>query len=85
MVLSRESTAARMSRIAKSVLFDTPLLTLDEMIAKIDAVSAEDVAELAARALRAREALGRRDRPERGPLPEGARAGERVARRGLAA
>ena len=47
MVLSSESTAARMSRIAKSVLFDTPLLSLDEMIAKIDAVTAEDVAELA--------------------------------------
>jgi predicted Zn-dependent peptidase len=47
MVLSSESTAARMSRIAKSVLFDTPLLSLDEMIARIDAVSADDVAELA--------------------------------------
>ncbi len=47
MVLSSESTAARMSRIAKSVLFETPLLSLDEMIAKIDAVSGGDVAELA--------------------------------------
>jgi predicted Zn-dependent peptidase len=47
MVLSSESTAARMGRIAKAVLFGTPLLTLDEMLARVDAVSADDVAELA--------------------------------------
>jgi predicted Zn-dependent peptidase len=47
MVLSSESTAARMARIGKSVLFDTDILTLDEMIAKVDAVSTQDVAELA--------------------------------------
>ncbi|MDP9188019.1 MAG: insulinase family protein, partial [Actinomycetota bacterium] len=47
MVLSSESTAARMARIGKSVLFDTEVLTLDEMIARVDAVSLGDVAELA--------------------------------------
>jgi predicted Zn-dependent peptidase len=47
MVLSSESTAARMSRIGKSTLFGTELLTLDEMIARVDAVTAADVAELA--------------------------------------
>ena len=47
MVLSSESTAARMSRIGKSVLFGTELLTLDEMIARVDAVGLDDVAELA--------------------------------------
>ena len=47
MVLSAESTAARMGRIGKSVLFDTPLLTLDELIERVDAVTREDVAELA--------------------------------------
>jgi predicted Zn-dependent peptidase len=47
MVLSSESTAARMGRIAKAVLFGTPLLTLDEMLARVDAVGADDVAELA--------------------------------------
>jgi predicted Zn-dependent peptidase len=47
MVLSSESTAARMGRIGKSVLFDTPLLTLDELIERVDAISSEDVAELA--------------------------------------
>jgi predicted Zn-dependent peptidase len=47
MVLSAESTAARMGRIGKAVLFDTPLLTLDELLERIDAVTAEDGAELA--------------------------------------
>jgi predicted Zn-dependent peptidase len=47
MVLSSESTAARMGRIGKAVLFDTPLLTLDELLEKIDAVTGHEVAELA--------------------------------------
>lgn len=47
MVLSSESTAARMARIGKAVLFDTPLLTLDEILEQVDAVSDDDVAELA--------------------------------------
>ena len=47
MVLSSESTSARMSRIGKALLFDSELLTLDEMLAKADAVTAADVAELA--------------------------------------
>ncbi len=47
MVLSSESTAARMARIGKSVLFDTDVLTLDEMIAKVDGVDSDAVMELA--------------------------------------
>jgi predicted Zn-dependent peptidase len=47
MVLSSESTAARMGRIGKALLFDTPLLTLDELLERIDAVSRDEVAELA--------------------------------------
>jgi predicted Zn-dependent peptidase len=47
MVLSSESTAARMGRIGKAVLFDMPLLTLDELLEKIDAVSEDEVMELA--------------------------------------
>jgi predicted Zn-dependent peptidase len=47
MVLSSESTAARMGRIGKAVLFDMPVLTLDELIEKVDGVSGEQVAELA--------------------------------------
>jgi predicted Zn-dependent peptidase len=47
MVLSSESTAARMGRIGKALLFDMPLLTLDELLEKIDAVTGDEVAELA--------------------------------------
>jgi predicted Zn-dependent peptidase len=47
MVLSSESTAARMGRIGKAVLFDTPLLTLDELLERVDGVTGEDVAALA--------------------------------------
>jgi predicted Zn-dependent peptidase len=48
MVLSMESNAARMSRVARAVLFDMPLLSIDEMLARVDAVGEDDVAELAA-------------------------------------
>jgi predicted Zn-dependent peptidase len=47
MVLSSESTAARMGRIGKAVLFDMPLLTLDELLEKVDGVTGDEVAELA--------------------------------------
>ena len=47
MVLSLESTSARMGRNARSTLFDLPLLSIDEIIARVEAVSRDDVAELA--------------------------------------
>jgi predicted Zn-dependent peptidase len=56
MVMSSESTAARMGRIGKAVLFGTPLLTLDQMLAEVEGVTGEDVAELA-RELYAPDAL----------------------------
>jgi predicted Zn-dependent peptidase len=46
-VLSMESTLARMNRLGSSVLMGVPLLTLDEIVAAIDAVSLEQVAGLA--------------------------------------
>jgi len=48
MVLGMESTAARMSRIARATLFDLEILSLDEMISRVDAVGDDDVAGLAA-------------------------------------
>jgi predicted Zn-dependent peptidase len=47
MVLALEATGARMSRLARAVLFDVPLLSLDEMLERVDRVDEEDVAELA--------------------------------------
>ncbi len=51
MLLSMESTSNRMSRLGKSLVTGTELLPLEELIQRIDAVSAEDVAELAAELL----------------------------------
>ncbi|HTN24171.1 MAG TPA: pitrilysin family protein [Solirubrobacteraceae bacterium] len=50
-VLSLESTAARMNRLGAAVLNDMPLLTVDEVVARLDAVSVADVAELTAELL----------------------------------
>jgi len=48
LVLSSESTAARMSRIGRAVLFDLPVQSLDQMLDEVDAVSVDDLEELAA-------------------------------------
>jgi predicted Zn-dependent peptidase len=45
-VLSLESTAARMHRLGRSILTDTPLLSLDELIAELDAVDRDQLQEL---------------------------------------
>jgi predicted Zn-dependent peptidase len=47
LALSMESTASRMNRLGRSVLMDTPLLTLDETIERLNAVDAEQLSELA--------------------------------------
>jgi predicted Zn-dependent peptidase len=48
MVLGLESTGARMSRISRGVLFDVPVYSLDELLARVDAVSLDEVGTLAA-------------------------------------
>jgi predicted Zn-dependent peptidase len=47
-VLGLESTAARMSRLGTSVLGELPILSVSEVLERIDAVGIEDVRELAA-------------------------------------
>ena len=80
-LLSLESTSNRMSRLGKSLITDTELLSLDEIVERIDAVRADDVAELAGDLLPARPPLGGRDRPERGALPRRGPARQSGARR----
>ena len=46
--LSLESTLTRMNRLGGSLLMGVPLLSLDEMVASIDAVTADDIQALAA-------------------------------------
>jgi len=45
-VLSLESTSARLQRLAGTALYDEPYLTLDEICQRIDAVTERDVTEL---------------------------------------
>jgi predicted Zn-dependent peptidase len=47
LVLSSESTAARMTRISRATLFGLPIESLDEMLAKVDAVEVGELTELA--------------------------------------
>jgi len=46
LVLSSESTAARMTRISRATLFGLPIDGLDEMLAKVEAVTVADLREL---------------------------------------
>jgi predicted Zn-dependent peptidase len=46
-VLALESTTARMDRLGSSVLADMPVLSVDELIERIDAVTRDDVEALA--------------------------------------
>ena len=46
-LLSMESTSNRMSRLGKSLITDTEILSMDRIIAEIDAVDADEVSELA--------------------------------------
>jgi predicted Zn-dependent peptidase len=45
-VLALESTGARMNRLGSEILADAPLLSLDEVVRRIDAVTLEDLAKL---------------------------------------
>jgi len=47
-MLSMESTSNRMSRLGKSLISDTELLTFERIMAEIEAVEADEVSELAA-------------------------------------
>ena len=73
-LLSMESTSNRMSRLGRSLITDTELLTFERIIAEIEAVDADTVAELAAVLLGPGPALGRGHRPRRGAVPRRRRA-----------
>jgi len=47
LVLSSESTGARMSRISRATLFGLPIEGLDQMLAKVDTVEVDDLTALA--------------------------------------
>ena len=45
-VLALESTGARMNRLGSEILAEAPLLSLDEVVRRIDAVTLEDLSQL---------------------------------------
>jgi predicted Zn-dependent peptidase len=47
LLLSLESTSNRMTRLGKATVTDTPLLDIDEIVRRIEAVTGAEVAELA--------------------------------------
>jgi predicted Zn-dependent peptidase len=48
MVLGLEASGMRMTRLARAILFDVPLLSLDELLMRVERVTGDEVAELAA-------------------------------------
>ena len=77
--LSFESTLTRMNRLGSAVLTDIPVLSLDEIVAAIEAVTRRRRRCARRRAARPVAAVGRRRRRRRGRVPHGARAGQRLA------
>ncbi len=60
LALSLESTLTRMNRLGGSVLMDIPLLSLDEMVDRIDAVAGRRRGRARRRAVRPGADVGRR-------------------------
>ena len=48
LLLSLESTSTRMTRLGKALVTETPLLDIEEVVRRLEAVQANEVAELAA-------------------------------------
>ncbi len=68
LALSLESTAARMNRLGASVLNDLPILSVEEIIARIDAVTADDLRGLAGELFRGQELSVAAIGPDEGAL-----------------
>ena len=73
-VLSLESTAARMSRLGAAVLCELPLLSVDEVVERIEAVTRDEVNGADPRAARARAPQRRGRRRRRGHVSQCDRA-----------
>ena len=78
-VLGMESTGARMSRLGASLLNEMPILSVNEMIERIDAVELDAVRALAGELFAPARPVRRRRRPRRERVPRGDRAARRGA------
>ena len=74
MMLAMESTSNRMSRLGKSLITDTELLSIDRLIAEIEAVEADAVAELASVLLAPERISAAGIGPLRGAVPRRGRS-----------
>ena len=81
-VLALESTSARMNRLGSSVLAGLPVLSVDEIIEHVDAVTVDDVRELAAELFAPERLSAAGVGTRRVGVPEGARADLARARGG---
>ena len=79
-LLSMESTSNRMSRLGKSLITDTELLSIERIMAEIDAVEPDALAELAEVLLAPEKLSAAGHRAAQGALPRGDRAREPRAR-----
>ena len=68
-MLALESTGARMNRLGASLLFGLPLLETDEVMARFDAVTLDDLRELTDELWAPERLSRRRHRPRRAGLP----------------
>ena len=74
-LLALESTTARMNRLGSSVLADMPLLSVDEVEARIDAVELDDLSELAGELLAPERLSAAGIGADESAFRDGARAG----------
>jgi predicted Zn-dependent peptidase len=74
LLLSLESTSNRMTRLGKAIVTDTPLMTVPQIVRRLRAVTARDVAELAG------ELLGAERLSAAGIGPDEAKFRDAVAR-----
>ena len=68
LVLSMESPGSRMQALGRSVLMELPILSVDEVLARIDAVTHDDVMAAVRRVLRPQEVVGGVHRAAAGAL-----------------
>ena len=68
MLLSMESTSNRMSRLGKSLITGSELLSLEELVERVDAVTGDEVAEIAGDLLRLDRLSAAGIGPERGAV-----------------
>ena len=83
LVLGMESSGTRMNRIGRAVLTGTELLTVDELVARIEAVTVDDVQALAREHWSPGHDVGGGDRPQRRGHPGRGHAPVAGARRRL--